>query len=212
MPFTYYLYHNPTRKHYYGARWAKNCGPDTLWNSYFSSCRDIHELIKQYGVDSFNVRVMRVFNTGEEARMWEHKFIKRVKAVESDEWINRSNGQPPVCNYSRAGQGAGRKLSYFHRKAISNGNKGKLRGAKQNPDHIASRAKALTGRTQTEETKRLIGNTNKANQPLYTFTNIDGTSFVGRTNEWSEEYNLNIKSASTVFCAGRTYKGWTRVT
>ena len=35
IPFTYYLYHKPTGKKYYGVRFKKGCHPDDLWNKYF---------------------------------------------------------------------------------------------------------------------------------------------------------------------------------
>lgn len=212
MPFTYYLYHIPTDTHYYGARWAKNSNPDSLWTSYFSSSRAVHNLIDLYGKDSFVTRVMRIFDTGEEARLWESKFLRRVRAVESSKWINKNCGQPPVCNYSRSGQGLGRKLSESHRKAISAGNKGKLAGRNQTSDHIALRSESLKGRAHTTDTKKAIGKANRYIQPIYTFTHLDGDVFRGRMYEWAAYYSLNIKSASTVFCAGKAYKGWARIT
>lgn len=48
MSYTYYLYHTPTNKHYYGARYAKNAHVGDLWNTYFTSSKRIHNLIEEY--------------------------------------------------------------------------------------------------------------------------------------------------------------------
>jgi hypothetical protein len=210
VPFTYYLYHKPTQKHYYGARWAKNATPDTLWTTYFSSSSAVHSLINQYGKDSFVVRVMRVFDTGVQARMWEHRFIKKVNAVENDQWINVSNGQPPVCNYSRVGQGVGRKLSDSHRKAISKGNKGKLSGRSQSPEHVKNAAIARTGRKLSQQTKDAMGAANRSIQPVYRFAHPTEGVFVGKMYQWCVLYSINKRSASTVFSNNRSYRGWVR--
>lgn len=92
-PFTYHLYHKPTDQHYYGVRYKKGCSPDELWVSYFSSSPVVHQLIEQYGADSFVPSVRKLFETNEEAVAYETKFLTKVDAQHNDKWLNRHNGR-----------------------------------------------------------------------------------------------------------------------
>lgn len=92
IPYTYHLYHIPTKKHYYGVRYKKDCSPNDLWTSYFSSSPVVHSLIEQYGKDSFIPKVRKTFNTSDEAVLWESKFLQKIDAQNNDKWLNRHNG------------------------------------------------------------------------------------------------------------------------
>lgn len=92
IPFSYHLYHKPTKKHYYGIKYSSGFGPDDLWVRYFSSSKIIKSLISEYGKDSFIATVRKIFDTGEQAVLWEHRLLTRVKAAQREDWINRHNG------------------------------------------------------------------------------------------------------------------------
>jgi group I intron endonuclease len=91
-PYTYYLYHKPTKTHYYGVRTAKNCNPSELWNTYFSSSKLVKNLIEQYGVNSFDFTVRKTFTTPCDALQWEHKFLSKINAASRSDWLNCHNG------------------------------------------------------------------------------------------------------------------------
>lgn len=209
MPYTYYIYHQPTNQHYYGARWAKDSHPSDFWVTYFTSCKEVKRLIEHYGAESFNVQIRRVFVTGEEARQWEHKVLKRLKVSKRRDWINKTNGQPPVCNFSRKGQGLGRSLSKAHKQSISNGNTGKLKGKTQSAEHKAKATIARTGLKRSEHIKQKFVCVNRSRAPIFTFTN-GSEVFIGTQADWAEQFKLNRKSAATTFCNGKNYKGWSR--
>jgi hypothetical protein len=90
-PFTYLLHCTATDQYYYGSRYGKGCHPSSLWNTYFTSSKVVEQLILEHGKDAFKVSVRKVFNTPQEARRWETKFLNRVKAAQSDKWINLHN-------------------------------------------------------------------------------------------------------------------------
>lgn len=92
IPFSYYLYHIPTKKHYYGIRHGKKSDPKKLWVTYFSSSKVVKQMIDEYGVDSFKVEVRKIFSCSEKAVLWEHKVLRRIDAAGRDDWINRHNG------------------------------------------------------------------------------------------------------------------------
>jgi hypothetical protein len=117
-PYTYYLFHRPTGLKYYGARYGRNCNPSDLWTTYFTSSRYVKDLIKEYGENSFDVEIRRVFNDGSKAREWEHKVLRRLRVNKRRDWLN--------INYSRSGNFHGVYIrTEAQRQAISQANKGK---------------------------------------------------------------------------------------
>jgi hypothetical protein len=92
IPYTYYLFHRPTGKKYYGVRYAKTCDPADLWVRYFSSSKKVKALILEYGKDSFVAEVRKTFFEVRSARLWEHNVLRRLKAVTSVTWLNEWRG------------------------------------------------------------------------------------------------------------------------
>jgi len=118
-PFTYRLYCKATNQYYYGSRYSKGCHPSQLWTMYYTSSKIIKQLISEHGKDSFAVKITKVFNTKEEARRWEHRFLSKVKASTSPKWLNQHNGAGDFLNKG------GLPLSVEHKKKISEAHKGK---------------------------------------------------------------------------------------
>ena len=97
--YTYYLYHVPTGKKYYGSRIANRCEPEQdLWHKYFSSSELVEALIKEYGKDSFVAEVRKTFDNIKETRDWEYYVLRRLKAPEKDEWLNQAYSRGEFYN------------------------------------------------------------------------------------------------------------------
>ena len=96
--YTYYLYHKPTGLKYYGIRFKKGCHPDDLWNKYFSSSKEVHKLIEEYGVNSFEYEIRKTFDNIEKARDWEHNVLNRLKVQQRTDWLNKSLGKANLNN------------------------------------------------------------------------------------------------------------------
>lgn len=94
QPFTYIIKFKPTNQWYYGVRWARGCSPNDLWTTYFTSSKHIKALIAEHGLNSFHVRVSKIFNTKEEATKHERRFLLRVKAASNGAFINKRNNMP----------------------------------------------------------------------------------------------------------------------
>lgn len=90
IPYTYRITHLPSGKHYYGARYAKNCHPDDLWVKYFTSSKTVKKLIEQDGKDAFFVEVRKVFETPEECVAWEVEVLRRLRVSSNQNWLNVS--------------------------------------------------------------------------------------------------------------------------
>lgn len=90
QPFTYLIKHLPTGKVYYGLRYAKKCQPSDLWTTYFTSSSDVERLIEQDGKDSFLFEVRKKFTDTKKAIEWEKKVLRRMKAIQREDFINRN--------------------------------------------------------------------------------------------------------------------------
>lgn len=99
IPFTYILKFKPSNQWYYGVRWARGCSPDDLWVNYFTSSSAIKKMIAEFGVDSFEFRVSKVFKTKKEAIEHECKFLMRVNAASNGSFINKRNNLPSFSAY-----------------------------------------------------------------------------------------------------------------
>ncbi len=122
-PFSYYLYHTPTEQHYYGIKYAKNCNPQMLWSTYFSSSAKVAALIQEYSVDSFIFEIRKIFKTGEDALKWEHKVLRRLNAAHREDWLNRHNGsnkfRPPLAHSEKTKETIRRKITGKKRSAFT---------------------------------------------------------------------------------------------
>lgn len=92
IPYFYRLYFKPTGQYYVGIQYGKNAHPSNLWDKYFTSSKVVKELIKQFGITSFEFKVTKTFNTEKEATMYERKFLIKVKANKNDKFLNLSLG------------------------------------------------------------------------------------------------------------------------
>jgi hypothetical protein len=98
IPYTYKITFNIENHPYYGfeyigAKWAVNCNPNTFWITYFTSCKIVHQLIAQYGKDSFDREIIKDnYNTIEECVKHESELLNEVDARHNPEYFNQHNG------------------------------------------------------------------------------------------------------------------------
>lgn len=87
MAITYLIGWSTYDKWYYGS----SSKDDVLWKSYFTSS-SLVELMRASVGEPDVVRVHRTFETFQEASNHETKFLHRVKAAQSERWLNLTNG------------------------------------------------------------------------------------------------------------------------
>ena len=104
VAYTYLLIHKITRERYYGVRYQGICEShtpeDDLWIKYFSSSKEVENLIELHGADSFKYEVRRTFTTVESAIAWEHNVLRRLNVINKSIWLNKSNNkaiEPASC-------------------------------------------------------------------------------------------------------------------
>ena len=91
-PYTYLIGWSKYNKWYYGARYSKNCHPNDLWNTYFTSSKIVKNLRKELGEPDV-IQIRKIFKTREKTCKCEFKILKKIfESRKYDIWINRSFG------------------------------------------------------------------------------------------------------------------------
>lgn len=145
IPYTYYIICPDGRK-YYGVRYAKGCSPEDLWNTYFTSSKEIEKLLNIFNKDLFFFEIRKIFNNTADAINHENRVIKRI--LGKDGWLNKNlNGS-----------------EFYHNIPHSDETKNKIRntllGNKHSPEVVERRRKSNTGKKRTEEFCQLMRDMN----------------------------------------------------
>lgn len=86
-PYTYAIGWSKQNIWYYGVRFSKKSYVGDIWINYFTSSSIVNEFVNDYG-DPDIIKVMKVFETVDEAIAHEHKFLKRVKVNTNPRFLN----------------------------------------------------------------------------------------------------------------------------
>jgi hypothetical protein len=93
QPYFYIIQDARNGMYYAGAKWARGANPDNFMieGGYTTSSETINTLIKQYGIDIFIIRKIKLFNTAEEAQNYETKYLRRINARKHLKFYNCHN-------------------------------------------------------------------------------------------------------------------------
>lgn len=183
MAYTYLIGWKNLDKWYYGVRFSKNCKPQELWNTYFTSSKKVALFRKKHGEPDV-IEIRRQFTSISKARYWEHKVLHRLRVVESEKWLNQTDNKSVDPTQALIGAKSSKsiktkqKMSKSHLgKKHSEETKQKMRQAKlgkpgywkgkqrssETKNKMSAYGKSLVGkknpffgRTHTEETKEII--------------------------------------------------------
>lgn len=89
MPYTYLIGWSSQNKFYYGARWAKDCSPDDLWNTYFTSSKHVKAFRKEHGEPDI-IQIRKVFDDVDKCKLHERKALKKLNVLHNDKWLNKN--------------------------------------------------------------------------------------------------------------------------
>ena len=174
-PYTYLIKHRPSGKVYYGFRAANRVEPEQdLWQHYFTSSPGVQQLIEETGKDSFDIEIRRVFETKEQAVVWETRVLRRCKVLHDSRWINQN-----VAGYIVPTEESRKKISDYHKdkpkseehkEKIRQGNIGKKKPPR-NDEYRALMSKLKSGSNNprygadvSQETRRKISEAKKGKQ------------------------------------------------
>jgi hypothetical protein len=157
MPYTYIVGWKLHKKFYYGARWAKNCSPDDLWKTYFTSSKHVKNFRKLHGEPDL-VQVRKIFISADKCKLYERKILTKLNVLNDDKWLNKNingyylpNGKQTKQhienriksfkkNRKRNGIIAWKKESHpAYAKKVSDG----LLGKSKSPTHVANMRKRI---------------------------------------------------------------------
>lgn len=119
--YTYLIGWSKHNKFYYGVRYAKNCHPNDLWKTYFTSSKYVAEFRKEHGEPDI-IQIRKTFNDPKFARIWEHKVIKRSNIIRKSNFLNLHDAG---TNFLNVGGYKLKPRSKEHCKKISIAKKGK---------------------------------------------------------------------------------------
>ena len=92
-PFTYLIGWSEHSIFYYGVRYSrKNCHPDTLWTTYFTSSKYVKKFRSDWGEPDI-IQIRRMFETREQAVSWEYRVLRRLGAAKRKDFLNRTQSQ-----------------------------------------------------------------------------------------------------------------------
>lgn len=91
--YVYRITHKICIKHYYGVRTSKNIKPyEDLGITYFSSSSDKEFLQEQKThPENFKYKVIQIFNSREEASLWEIRLHKKFNVATNESFYNKTN-------------------------------------------------------------------------------------------------------------------------
>jgi hypothetical protein len=90
-PYTYLLKCLVDNTYYYGVKYEKGCHPDDFFIKYETSSKEVKEKIKKYGKNAFSFEIRKTFDDSEKARLWENKVLRRLKVIERNDFMNKTN-------------------------------------------------------------------------------------------------------------------------
>jgi hypothetical protein len=150
MAYTYLIGWSCYNKFYYGARWAKNCSPNDLWNTYFTSSKYVKEFREEHGEPDI-IQIRKVFDDIQKCRDYERKILEKLNVLNNDVWLNKNiNGSfLPVGKQSI--EHIQKRVSSF----ISNGkHKGIIAWTKEtHPEYAKKVSEATKGKLKSETHK-----------------------------------------------------------
>lgn len=94
-PFFYVIENTLNGMLYAGSKWGNGADPSTfmLKNGYQTSSGTIKSIIKNFGLNIFKIRKIRIFNAPIEAYNYETKFLKKVNARNNPRFYNGCNNE-----------------------------------------------------------------------------------------------------------------------
>lgn len=179
-PYTYLIGWPELDRWYYGSRYAIGCDPSDLWVKYFTSSKQVAEFRKVHGEPTVRI-VRKVFQDTISVRLWEHRVLKKLKVINSDRWLNKTDNKAiaPMLGELNPMFGLTGQLSHRFGATLSDeskkviGEKSRLKKGKM-PEGFSEKMRTIvTGRKLKESTKRNISK-----------------SLTGR--EFTEEHKSNI--------------------
>jgi len=112
MAYSYLIGWSKLNKYYYGVRFSKNSDPSELWVRYFTSSKHVKKFSEINGNPDI-IQIRKVFKDVNKARLWEEKVLRKMRVVEKNVWLNKTDNRSidPECSLKGTLQHIGKKRS-----------------------------------------------------------------------------------------------------
>jgi hypothetical protein len=198
-PYTYLIGWTKHNKFYYGVRFAKKCNPTELWKTYFTSSKHVSDFASIYG-DPDIIQVRKTFKHPKAARSWEHKVLRRIKAVSKINFLNKTDNisiQNSKEHYAYLSQ---------HNSITQ---KGKPKNFSKEDLDRRSKLQSAMNKVIPRDGK----NNSRYDFTIYTFKNRKTNEvFVGHRYDFINRHGLNKGNVSSVINGNIPHcKNWVRI-
>jgi len=156
-PYTYLIGWSEHDLWYYGVRYAKDCDPSDLWTKYFTSSKRVKSIRAELGEPNV-VTIRRTCIDADSARLWEHTVLRRIKATQSNKWLNQTDNVAICLNEETIARIASKNTGQ-NRKPHSEETKQKIREArigKEPWNKGKKNSKKVQRKPHSEETRQKI--------------------------------------------------------
>jgi hypothetical protein len=92
IPYVYCIEHNLIKRKYIGCKTGKDANPELFWIKYFTSSKNIKDIIKKEGKEIFSIKWIKIVSSAAEAFEIEEKALKEVNAATNEEYYNCNEG------------------------------------------------------------------------------------------------------------------------
>lgn len=99
VPYFYIIRNKETGIMYAGSRWAQGCHPDKFMgdNGYITSSPTIQSIIKEHGLDTFEILRVDTYCDGLHPYGYETLFLQTNDCAKSVDWYNGHNNNMKSC-------------------------------------------------------------------------------------------------------------------
>jgi len=215
-PYTYLIKWSKTNIKYYGVRYGKNCHPNDLFTTYFTSSTHVKKYIVENGLPDI-VQIRKIFigeNSAKRSVEWEHRVLKRTRAPYRTDYLNKTDNKSIICDpeteklrKTKAALAMGMPLTKkkLREKSLSQWSDCSMR------DKIIKRQKeAAFGENRVRARSLQFGmNSSNVDKTIYKFIHVDGNIEICTRLELKVKYNLNDGNLCSLIKGNRKiHKGW----
>lgn len=160
-PYTYLIGWTGQNRWYYGCRFGKGCHPSDLWVTYFTSSKLVRIFREKYGEPNI-IQIRRVFSDVNKCRLVEHITLRRLKVVNKDKWLNKTDNKSIEIEAAMRGH-----KNRPSRKGIPNSaNSIALKGRIPWNKGLRGDTRCINGAIKAANTRKLLGNCHPHNKGI----------------------------------------------
>lgn len=90
--YTYLIGWSKLNRFYYGCRYSKNCHPDDLWKTYFTSSKHVRRFRKEHGEPDI-IEIRKTFESRRKCLEWETKVLIKLDVNNNDLFLNKTTNK-----------------------------------------------------------------------------------------------------------------------